>query len=360
MVFKHSLLSNHSNWGCMEVEFMKAVGINGYGTIGKRVADAVSCQDDMKIVGVTKRTPDFEAKMAVEKGYDLYISAPEREGLFKDAGIDVSGTINDLYDQLDIIVDCTPEGVGARNKTDVYEKKGLKAIFEGGEKHDRIGQSFNSFSNFDDSIGADYVRVVSCNTTGLCRTLNPIKDLAGIKKVRAVMVRRGADPGQIKKGPINAIVPNPPTVPSHHGPDVQTVMYGLNITTMALLVPTTLMHQHNLMVELDNSVVVDDVIDALEMTPRVLLVEASRGLGSTAEIMEYARDLGRPRGDLFEIAVWKESLNIVDGELYYMQAIHQESDVVPENVDAIRAMLEMESDSVKSVKKTNMNMGIIG
>jgi glyceraldehyde-3-phosphate dehydrogenase (NAD(P)) len=144
----------------MEVEFMKAVGINGYGTIGKRVADAVSCQDDMKIVGVTKRTPDFEAKMAVEKGYDLYISAPEREGLFMDAGIEVSGTINDLYDQLDIIVDCTPEGVGARNKTDVYEKKGLKAIFEGGEKHDRIGQSFNSFSNFDDSIGADYVRVV--------------------------------------------------------------------------------------------------------------------------------------------------------------------------------------------------------
>ncbi len=360
MVFKHSLLSNHSNWGCMEVEFMKAVGINGYGTIGKRVADAVSCQDDMKIVGVTKRTPDFEAKMAVEKGYDLYISAPEREGLFMDAGIEVSGTINDLYDQLDIIVDCTPEGVGARNKTDVYEKKGLKAIFEGGEKHDRIGQSFNSFSNFDDSIGADYVRVVSCNTTGLCRTLNPIKDLAGIKKVRAVMVRRGADPGQIKKGPINAIVPNPPTVPSHHGPDVQTVMYGLNIITMALLVPTTLMHQHNLMVELDNSVVVDDVIDALEKTPRVLLIEASKGLGSTAEIMEYARDLGRPRGDLFEIAVWKESLNIVDGELYYMQAIHQESDVVPENVDAIRAMLEMESDSVKSIKKTNNNMGIIG
>jgi glyceraldehyde-3-phosphate dehydrogenase (NAD(P)) len=338
---------------------MKAVGINGYGTIGKRVADAVSCQDDMKIVGVTKRTPDFEAKMAVEKGYDLYISAPEREGLFKDAGIEVSGTINDLYDQLDIIVDCTPEGVGAQNKANIYEKKGLKAIFEGGEKHDQIGQSFNSFSNFDDSIGADYVRVVSCNTTGLCRTLNPIKNLAGIKKVRAVMVRRGADPGQIKKGPINAIIPNPPTVPSHHGPDVQTVMYGLNITTMALLVSTTLMHQHNLMVELNNSVVVDDVIDALEKTPRVLLVEASKGIGSTAEIMEYARDVGRPRGDLFEIAVWKESVNIVEGELYYMQAIHQESDVVPENVDAIRAMLEMESDSVKSIEKTNKNMGII-
>ncbi len=43
---------------------MKAVGINGYGTIGKRVADAVAAQDDMKIAGVTKRTPNFEAKMS--------------------------------------------------------------------------------------------------------------------------------------------------------------------------------------------------------------------------------------------------------------------------------------------------------
>ena len=339
---------------------MKSVGINGYGTIGKRVADAVDCQDDMKIVGVTKRTPDFEAKMAVSKGYDLYITAPEREKLFNDAGIEISGTIDDLYDQLDIIVDCTPGGIGAKNMDNIYREKGLKAIFQGGEKHDAIGKSFNSFTNYEDAQGADYVRVVSCNTTGLCRTLNPIDELASIKKVRAVMVRRGSDPGQIKSGPINAIVPNPPTVPSHHGPDVQTVMYGLNIITMALLVPTTIMHQHNLMVELKDSVGVDDVIDKLESTSRVLLLETEKGIDSTATVMEYARDIGRPRGDLFEIAVWKESLNIVDNELFYMQAIHQESDVVPENVDAIRAMLEMESDPSKSIEKTNRNMGISG
>jgi len=338
---------------------MKAVGINGYGTIGKRVADAVSAQNDMKIAGVTKRTPNFEAKRAVELGYNIYMSAPDRENLFEEAGIPVKGTIDDLYDKVDILVDCTPGGVGAKNK-ETYQKMGIKGIFQGGEKHDLIGKSFNSFSNFNDALGADYVRVVSCNTTGLCRTLNPIKELAGIKKVRAVMVRRGADPGQVEKGPINSIVPNPPTVPSHHGPDVQTVMYGLNITTMAILVPTTLMHQHNLMVELESDITVDDVVDTFEKTPRVVVVDASMGLGSTAEIMEYAKDLGRPRGDLFEIAVWRESLNIVDNELYYMQAIHQESDVVPENVDAIRAMLEMETDSEKSIARTNKNMGIIG
>jgi len=295
--------------------------------------------------------------MAVEKGFPLYISAPEREDLFIDAGIKVTGTIDDLYDKVDVMVDCTPGGIGAKNK-EVYAEKGIKGVFQGGEKHEQIGKSFNSFANYKDNWGADYVRVVSCNTTGLCRTLKPIDDLCGIKKVRAVMVRRGADPGQIKSGPINAIVPNPPTVPSHHGPDVQTVMYDLDITTMALLVPTTLMHQHNLMVELENTPSLDDVIDTLEATPRVLLVEAGKGLGSTAEIMECARDLGRPRSDLNEIAVWKESLNVKDGELFYMQAIHQESDVVPENVDCIRAMLEMEEDPAKSIEKTNKNMGI--
>ncbi|MBU4534824.1 MAG: phosphorylating glyceraldehyde-3-phosphate dehydrogenase [Euryarchaeota archaeon] len=337
---------------------MKKVAVNGYGTIGKRVADAVSAQDDLKIIGVSKTKPDFEARMAVEKGYELYISIPEREKLFQEAGIEISGTVDEMLYEADIVMDCTPEGIGAQNLL-IYKEMGIKAIFQGGEKHDNVGLSFNSFANFDDSWGKDYVRVVSCNTTGLSRTLKPIHDLCGIKKVRAVMVRRGGDPSQVNKGPINAVVPNPPTVPSHHGPDLKTVMYDVNINTLALLVPTTLMHQHNLMVELENQVEVDDIIETLDKTSRVMLVKASEGLGSTAEIMEYAKELGRSRNDLFEIPVWQESLNIVDGELYYMQAVHQESDVVPENVDAIRAMLEMEENAEKSIEKTNKAMGIL-
>ncbi|NLM02761.1 MAG: phosphorylating glyceraldehyde-3-phosphate dehydrogenase [Methanothermobacter wolfeii] len=337
---------------------MISVAINGYGTIGKRVADAVAAQDDMKVVGVSKTKPDFEARVAVEKGYDLYISIPEREKLFDEAGIPVSGTVEDMLEEADIVVDATPEGIGAKN-LEMYRKKGIKAIFQGGEKHDAIGLSFNSFANYEDSLGAEYTRVVSCNTTGLCRTLKPIDDLCGIKKVRAVMVRRGADPVQVGKGPINAIVPNPPTVPSHHGPDLKTVMKGVNIHTVALLVPTTLMHQHNIMVELEDPVDADEIKARLDETTRVMLVRTSEGLASTAEIMEYAKELGRSRNDLFEIPVWEESINVVDGELFYMQAVHQESDAVPESVDAIRALLEVEDDNMKSIRKTNRAMGTL-
>ena len=337
---------------------MKSIAVNGIGTIGKRVADAVSAQDDMKIVGVCKTKPDFEAKVAVEKGYPLYIAIPEREQLFKDAGIEIAGTVDDMISEADLVVDCTPGKFGKENM-DKYKKAGVKAIYQGGEDHSLTGRSFNSFSNYDESYGADYSRVVSCNTTGLTRSLYPISQIADIKKVRAVMVRRGADPNEIKKGPINAIVPNPAKVPSHHGPDVGTVMKGIDITTMALLVPTTLMHVHNIMVEIDSDVSTDDIIDVLSKRSRVILAEAGMGLDSTATLMEYARELGRSRNDLYEIPVWKESINVVDNELYYMQAVHQESDVIPENIDCIRAMLELESDNEKSIAKTNKAMGIL-
>ncbi|MCQ8905310.1 MAG: glyceraldehyde-3-phosphate dehydrogenase, partial [Methanothermobacter sp.] len=108
---------------------MISVAINGYGTIGKRVADAVAAQDDMKVVGVSKTKPDFEARVAIEKGYDLYISIPERENLFDEAGMPVSGTVEEMLEEADIVVDATPEGIGAKN-LEMYREKGIKAIFQ--------------------------------------------------------------------------------------------------------------------------------------------------------------------------------------------------------------------------------------
>ncbi|MGB0490326.1 MAG: glyceraldehyde-3-phosphate dehydrogenase, partial [Candidatus Poseidoniaceae archaeon] len=53
------------------------VAINGYGTIGKRVADAVAAQDDMTVVGVTKTRPSFGCDLAVRKGYPLFCTFDE-------------------------------------------------------------------------------------------------------------------------------------------------------------------------------------------------------------------------------------------------------------------------------------------
>ena len=57
------------------------IAINGYGTIGKRVADAVALQDDMVVAGVAKTKPDFEAKLAVRKGFPLYAATRDAAAL---------------------------------------------------------------------------------------------------------------------------------------------------------------------------------------------------------------------------------------------------------------------------------------
>ena len=49
------------------------VAINGFGTIGKRVADAVDAQDDMEIVGVTKTRPSFGCDLVKEFPFFVHL-----------------------------------------------------------------------------------------------------------------------------------------------------------------------------------------------------------------------------------------------------------------------------------------------
>src|SRR6266550_3174433 len=279
------------------------IAINGYGTIGKRVADAVAAQDDMRVAGVAKTKPDFEAKLAIRKGYPLYAANAEVASKFEKAGVKTAG-------------------------------------------------------NYEECLGARFVRVPSCNTTGLIRTLYPLDAHFGVVSVLAVMVRRATDPGDSKKGPINAIEPEL-EMPSHHGPDVQSVLPKLNIHTIAVKVPTTIMHLHTVIVDLKKAASAEAVLDVWKRVSRVAFVSGGDGVKSTAQIMEMARDLSRNRADLYEIAVWRDGVHVVDGKrLFYFQAVHQESDVVPENIDAIRSMLEIQRDGRKSMEKTDDSLGI--
>ena len=343
---------------------MIKVGINGYGTIGKRVAEAVTHQDDMEIVGIVKTKPTYEIRGALDAGFPVFASTKAKIPFFEEKGVKVSGVTEDLVDISDVIIDCTPGKLGVNNMA-MYQKYNTKAIWQGGEKHAPIGVSFNALTNYSSAINQDYVRVVSCNTTGLARTLFPIIQEYGIDNVQAVMVRRSGDPKDSDRGPMNSIEPVL-TVPSHHGPDVQTVIEGINIQTMAVKVPTTIMHVHCIIAELDNEPDVNEILSMWDSTPRVTLLEGFlhkdgskiRNLPGTAEIMELARDSLYTRGDLNQIAVWKDGVHAFGKKLYYYQAIHQESDVIPENIDAIRAMFNLESDNMKSIFKTNKALGI--
>jgi glyceraldehyde-3-phosphate dehydrogenase (NAD(P)) len=331
---------------------MIKVAINGYGTIGKRVADAVAAQPDMKVIGVSKTKPSHEAFIAKSRGYPLYIADISKKAAFEKAGLPVAGSVDEMLKAADVIVDATPGGVGEKNKP-IYQKLGVKAIWQGGEEHEVAGFSFNSDCNYKDAIGKQFARVVSCNTTGLCRIINSMDKAFGVEKVRAVMVRRGGDPADIKRGPIDAIVLNPVHIPSHHGPDVQSVLPKIDIVTLAMIVPVTMMHMHVVQMDLKKEVTREKVLEIIEKHPRMGLVRKATGITSTAELKEYAMDLGRHRSDLWENGIFEESISCLGKELYLFQAIHQEADVVVENIDCIRAMTGIEKDPVKSIAMTN-------
>ncbi|MFB6470745.1 MAG: type II glyceraldehyde-3-phosphate dehydrogenase [Vulcanisaeta sp. AZ3] len=335
------------------------VGIVGYGTIGKRVADAVMKMDDMELIGVVKQTPDYETEIAVSKGINIY-TYEDKVSRFERMSIKVRGTINDMLNKVDLIIDATPDGVGAENKVKIYEPRGFRAIFQGGEEADVAEVSFNALANYEMAMGKRFVRVVSCNTTALSRLISAFL-LHGyrIRKVRAYIVRRGADPREFKKGPINDVVFNPATVPSHHGPDVMTVIPSIGIITMAVAVPTTIMHLHMVNIEFDSQLSKGEAIKVLEETPRLLLFSSSsRKFESLAQIIEWARDMGRPRGDIMENAIIEDSITTSQNELFLMQGVHQESIVVPENIDAIRAMFKL-ADKWSSIRKTDQTLGLV-
>ena len=339
------------------------VGLIGYGTIGKRVADAIMLQKDMELVGVTGHTYNYKMEIAKIKGIKIFAMSGKDEFAqicstsTRDC-IVPEGDVNNLLDEVDIVVDCTPKKIGKENKEKYYLPRKIKAIFQGGEKAATADASFVAQCNYNEALGKNYVRFVSCNTTGLCRTLHPIEEHYGIDSVHATMVRRAADPWDIYHGPINAIVPVL-ELPSHHGPDVQTVLHNVNIFTTAMSVPTTIMHMHSLIVDMKKEASAEEILDLWKRTTRVRVVRNAEKVRSTAEIMEMARDLDRMRGDMPEICVWEEGIGVKGKKLFYLQAIHQESDVVLENIDAIRAATGFK-DGKKSIQMTNESMKVDG
>jgi glyceraldehyde-3-phosphate dehydrogenase (NAD(P)) len=158
-------------------------------------------------------------------------------------------------------------------------------------------------------------------------------------------------------GMVNTVVPET-RVPSHQGPDARTVIADLPITTVAAAGPFNLSHLHFAMVETTRPVDVDELRAVLLAAPRVAFVRASEGLSAPNAVIELMRDLGRPRADMWEVAVWEDALAAQDGELHLTYQVHNEAIVVPETIDRVRALTELERDPTTSSEKTDRALGV--
>ena len=335
------------------------VGIVGYGVIGRRVADAVQRQADMTLAGVADVSADWRVAQAAGHGISLFSASGEARASMTAAGIAVDGSLEDLVQACDVVVDCTPKRHGAAN-AETYRRAGKPFIVHGGEKHEVTGHSFVAETSYAGAIGRDATRVVSCNTTSIVRTLGALKRAGLLAKARGTLLRRATDPWESHLGGIiNTLVPEP-QLPSHQGPDAQLVDPALDVVTIAIQVPETLGHLHAWSVELTREASKEEIMAAFATSSRILAIDSRTGLSAINAVKEWMADSGRPNANLYEVALWEDLLNVKGREAFYSYMVDNQAIVIPETIDAIRALAGREPDAARSIEMTDRSLGIGG
>lgn len=333
------------------------VGIAGYGVIGLRLATGAALQQDMEVVGVSDVAPTLSVRGLVESGmpYPFYSALPENNEKLQQAGVPISGTLEDLIEQCDIMLDATSAGIGAKNKT-LYQKMGKKAIFQGGEKGDIADVFFHGYANYEKGLGQQYLKLTSCNTTGLIRAVDCLDRAVGVEKVAVTIIRRVADPGDYHRGLTNALQME--YAPSHQALDLMHIMPHIDATGILIHAPVTHGHIITVLATTKKGIDKKDFLELAAAHPRIRTVKISDGFIGNASLFRYARDMGKFRGDNYEIALWDESIVMSGKQIMFAINIPQESVVIPENIDGIRAAMEMQLSGAEATALTNRYLGM--
>jgi glyceraldehyde-3-phosphate dehydrogenase (NAD(P)+) (phosphorylating) len=69
-------------------------------------------------------------------------------------------------------------------------------------------------------------------------------------------------------------------------------------------------------------------------------------------------DRGRPHDNLYEVALWADMLRVQGDELFYACMVDNQAIVIPETIDAIRALAGTVRTANESIVRTNIALGI--
>ncbi len=333
------------------------VGVAGYGVIGNRLAAGVAAQEDMELVGVADVAPTLAVRALRERGmpFPLFAAVPGSERALGEAGIPVSGSFDELLDSVDVVLDSAPGGIGAKNKTK-YLEHGVKAVFQGGESAEVADVFFHGTVNYELGLGADYLKLTSCNTTGLIRAVHAVHRAVGVSKTFITIVRRVADPGDTHRGLTNVLQVEP--VPNHQAVDLMHIIPEIEATGMLIHTPVTHGHVITISVTPRQEISVAEAIEAFRAYPRIKVVRIDEGFDSNSSLFQWARYMEYPRADMYEIGLWEEMVGRSGDDLVFAINIPQEAVTIPETIDAVRAATKMNPTGAEAVAATDRHLGI--
>ncbi len=320
------------------IQHVKKVFVNGYGSIGSRITQFIKDDPEISVIGVGKYSPDENVNLAISRNLKVYVPKNKIDS-FKDYKI--SGTIEDALNDCDLVFDASPSGVGYLNKKNLYETKGLMAIYQGGETV--YGEKavsdllFNSRSNYSKAFGKKHVMQGSCNVTGMGRILQPLREKYGSQIVRfdVTLVRRWADLEQTDKVVKDTIEwsENP-----HHGDDVKSYMgKDTPLFLRAIKVPTRQMHLHIMDVRFKNTAPKpSEFLEIFKNEKGVATLYTAKG---TKEIRDFAKTMKFSFEDTNMIHIHANMVESIDDTVKLMYSDDQTGIVIPENHMLMQAML---------------------
>jgi glyceraldehyde-3-phosphate dehydrogenase (NAD(P)) len=329
---------------------MKKVFVNGYGTIGSRIAKFIKDDSDIVVIGIGKHSPDEKVQHAINDGFSVYVPEDKNDN-FKDYNI--SGSIESILDNCDLVIDASPGGKGFLNKKNIYESRDIKAIFQGGEtifnSNTVADVLFNSRVNYAEAFDKKYVMQGSCNVTGMGKILNPLREKYADKLTRidVTLVRRWADLEQTDKQIDDTIemTENP-----HHGTDVKA-FFGKDIPIFvrAIKVPTRQMHLHIMDIRFnENAPTSDEIHELFKNEYGIAILWRAKG---TKDVRDFAESTKFNFKDTNMLHIHANMTTSIGDTIQLMYSDDQTGLVIPENYMLLQAML-FQRDYKDALKRT--------
>jgi glyceraldehyde-3-phosphate dehydrogenase (NAD(P)+) (phosphorylating) len=324
--------------------------INGYGNIGRRLAYALSKDNDVCLIGIAKYTADDWTLEAIANKFDVYVPR-ELIAKFK-TQFSIAGSIEKAVNMSDLVIDAAKEGGGYDNKVKMYEPLRKPAIFQGGEeRHGRRGVAdmiHNSRVNYDMAAGKQYVIQGSCNVSGMGRVMQPLIESFGpdIQRYDVTLLRRWADLEDSKEVKDSIQWDKNP----HHQDDVKDFIPDANLYVEAFKVPSRMMHLHQMIVRFRSKAPSRDrIVDTFRKEFAIAILNSAKGTG---DVRGKAIQLGFEHGDTNMIHIHQDVLRVQDETLKIVYSDDQTGMVIPENHLLLQSMI-MRRPRLEALKRTD-------
>ncbi len=306
----------------------KVIHVVGTGTIGEPLIGLLAeMRERLGFEEITfhKRTPLTTDRSKVvdliRRGARLVVDRERWEG-FRAIGVEPTYESGEALEQASVVIDCTPKGVGHRNKAQFYEKYTSNTagfIAQGSEfgfgKMYALGINDSSLQHGEDK----FLQVVSCNTHNLAVLLHALAlDVGGadnLEEGRFVCIRRANDISQERDfEPAPRVGPhNDERFGTHHARDAhhlfRTLGMNLNLFSSALKVNSQYMHAIWFNIRVRKPTTREQILEALAANEHVSLTEKE----STSLVFSFGRDHGFYGRIFSQTVVVVPTLHVHDG-----------------------------------------------